>query len=119
MITIYSTETGEISRNIECPESMQNLQLSEKEAFLKGFGDSRVSYVDLEDPNKFTDKPVMDIIETGFTLHNIPAPATAIIDNVAYEITENILEIVFDTPGTHRIVFRKFPYLEMVITFET
>lgn len=117
--TIYCTETGRIrGRAVKDDEDM-NLaygDLFDEEAILENtHADPYMQYIDVN-TLEVIDRPIMDINIEGNIITGIPEGAEVYIEGDTYVINGGTLELSFDVPGTHKITFMAFPYLDKEVT---
>lgn len=121
--TIYDTNTGEIKRNVTCPDSMSGDQTISGEALLIELSNDITQYVDVgESPNIIVNKiafpGVQDVVEIEADgveeaiISSLPIPTNVIIDNMGYEVTDGSFEFSTEVAGSYLIKCNSFPYLD-------
>ena len=65
-----------------------------------------------------TPRPVNPVTLSGFTLNNVPVPATVKINDTSYETNESQVELGFNLPGTYKVLVSAWPYLDKEFQIE-
>jgi len=111
---VYITNSGEITKNIVCPESTIQLQLTSEENYIQN--------IDVVDDTKFyivnetvTPRPTFSESVSGTTISNLPIPTTVRTNNSSYTITDGSAELSFSLPGNYKVYLSSFPYQDKVV----
>lgn len=102
--SIYDVTTGRIFAHGDCPQEMLQIQ---GDNCVFGEYDSEMYYVLDRAPVQRETCPVSI---DGMVLHNAPVPSVLEINGTAYDVTDNIVDLEFDHPGTYSLVLKCFPY---------
>lgn len=86
-----------------------------KPRLLEGSGDPALQYVK---DDKIVLRPTQQTTLEGQTLKNLPVPCQIKINNETYDCNDDIAELEFDMPITHRITVSSWPYLDAEFTYE-
>jgi hypothetical protein len=114
MTYVIYNEEGRILRNISCPPSMIEAQLSEGEDYIESqkIVDDTLFYVQ----NLFIlQRPLFSEFVEGTTITNLPVPTTLLVEGTSYETTDGIAELSFSIPGTYSVTLQSFPYQDKTI----
>lgn len=117
---IYNLATGEILRNVDCPESMLDIQVAAGEDSLVGQADDATRYVQ---GGQAVDRPAMSLIvgATAITADGVDEatisgiPEGAECEGLTIE-ADGLFIFTTDDPGDHVLTFRLFPYLDAEVT---
>ena len=117
--SVIEKETGCVLRSGIVPDSdfliMSEYLESNEFVIDRILNDATEYYLDGE----VLQRPPMDVTVNGTTISGIPIPAVVYINYREYEVTEDTLELSFDTLGEHKVLIRSFPYLDKEVTIET
>jgi len=113
-------------RIITCPANMIDLQLASGEDYIEGTvdDDSLVYIVNGSIQNRPYQQTTLSntlVIANGIdyvVLQSLPITCAVSVKETAYNVTDGVLEVSFDTVGTYRITITAFPYLDKTFTVE-
>ena len=132
-LIIYSNATGEIVRNVVCPDNLESLQAGDGEVMIPGNNfDQSLYYVA---NGIVSDRPIPvgvacshETIQANgvdeAVLTGVPNPSQVTVcdangEGGNYEVADGQLEMTFDTAGTYTItVMPQFPSQFVVLTLE-
>jgi len=111
---IYTINTGEITRNIVCPESTIQLQVKSGEDYIENIDivDDTLFYIVNETA---TPRPTFSESVLGTTISNLPIPTTVRTNGNSYTVTDGSAELSFSLPGTYKVYLSSFPYQDKVV----
>jgi len=131
IITIYEKNTGKIKRSITLPEFMINVQIQENETYIE----TDIHYFNKNHYiNIFSEIPVLTIkpeIKIEFdkeqiiandidmtTIKNLPNDCIIMINDISYNVIDNIFQLTVSLPGIYNIKIIKFPYITKEVQIE-
>lgn len=120
-ITIYATDTGEIKRNVSCPESMRLAQLTDGESYVLGAYEDDKQYIDIDTGSVVNKTKMPAIINKteiqadgldAVVISNLPVPVLVFVSEIgSYDIDDGEFGFTIDTPGEYRIKCFSFPFI--------
>lgn len=114
-ILIYNKHTGQILKQVSVPPEQLEFQIldPENEDWRLGGVKDCCMYVHPDDPSELLNRPTMDVQVQGDTiLCPVGAEVTVTGPVSGSIISDGVVELVFDYPGTYKIRVSLFPYLD-------
>lgn len=94
---------------------IQNTLDNTTDGWVEGSWDTHNKYVS---NGQVLDRPENPTTLSGLTLSNVPVPSTIKISGQFYEVTESIVELEFNLPGTYKVTVYSWPCLDKEFTVE-
>jgi hypothetical protein len=131
IIIIYEINTGKIIRVNDIPESMKNKQVQEGEAYIEenSYYLDTEYYIDIS--SEFPIVACKSEIETVFdkniiiandidtaTIKKLPDDCIIKINDISYNVIDNIFQLTVTLPGIYNIEIIKFPFLTKEVQIE-
>lgn len=129
VITVYQHVTGEIRRQVVCPEASATAQCGADEAWLEGAANDVLQRVDATQwPHGIVDQTLVPyaidkstILADGIDqarITGLPAGVVAVIDGVSHTIDDGELVFSEDLPGVRQIRLSLPLYMDAIIEIE-
>jgi hypothetical protein len=107
-ITVYN-DLGAITSIVNLMDDIYDTVLETLPQHILGNYSSEYYYVKEGTPLP-KEQPL--ITYSNSTLYNVPVPAIITIDGTSYNTDDSVVELVIESPGTHTIKVKAFPYLD-------
>ncbi len=119
MMTIYDELTGEIKRSVDAPPDQEAIQALPGESIIRGFWGSDEYYVV---NGEAVVRPFMEIkvsklsvIANGVdscTFSALPDDCEVFVDDVHYQVLDNVFELSLVLQGEYVVRAKKFPFVD-------
>jgi hypothetical protein len=121
---IKYNENGKIIAKLSIPSEdvAPIIEAKEDNEFYKEVTDSEFNSIDEtfyvnSAVNTIVSRPRMEISQEGSSFSNVPISAegtTVSINGTVYQVDDSFVQLNIDTPGSYKVIFKAFPYMDEV-----
>lgn len=111
---VYKIDSGQITKNISCPEEMVSLQYNnETEDYLEHESVDDASFYVAN--GTIEPRPQFEEVVSGTVISGLPNPTTVIAAGTVVVVSDGQADLTFSQVGTYAVQLQSFPYVDKVV----